>query len=135
MSLWHGWLPGLSLYGETDRWVLHLGSWLVGSHAFPADNSSFWLPKFCDADDLALEMTDAPNIWTDDCPVGGFEVAGAGVYLPAPDLAMESAVWGVAEEYGDARLERCRAFMPAPVSVLSFGVPLIAGVLALSFGL
>ena len=25
---------------------------------------------------------------------------------------MEGAVWGVAEEYGDAGLERCRAFMP-----------------------
>ena len=43
-------------------------------------------------------MTDAPNIWTDgsreDYPVGGFEVAGAGVYLLAPELAMEGAVWG-----------------------------------------
>ena len=60
-------------------------------------------------------MTYAPNIWTDgsreDCPVGGFEVTGAGVYLPAPEVAFEGAVWGVAEEYGDARLERCRAFM------------------------
>ena len=47
-------------------------------------------------------------------PVGGFEVAGAGGYLPAPELTMECAVWGVAEESGDARLERCRAFMPLP---------------------
>ena len=29
-------------------------------------------------------------------------------------LLFESAVWGVAEEYGDACLERCRAFMPVP---------------------
>ena len=35
-------------------------------------------------------------------------------YLPASEIAVESAVWGVAEEYGDARLERCRAFMPVP---------------------
>ena len=27
---------------------------------------------------------------------------------------MDGAVWGVAEEYGAARLERCRAFMPVP---------------------
>ena len=47
-------------------------------------------------------------------PVGGFEVAGAGVYLPAAEVAFESAVWGVAAGYGDARLERCRAFMPVP---------------------
>ena len=23
-------------------------------------------------------------------------------------------IWGTAEEYGDARLERCRAFLPVP---------------------
>ena len=46
--------------------------------------------------------------------VGGFEVAGAGVYLLASEIAFEGAVWGVAEEYGDVRLERCRAFMSVP---------------------
>ena len=66
---------------------------------FLRHNSNFWTqPDFWDADDLALEMTDAPNIGTDgsreDCPVCGFEVAGAGVYLPAPELAMGGAVWG-----------------------------------------
>ena len=35
-------------------------------------------------------------------PVGGFEVAGAGVYLPTPELAMDGAV------------ERCRALMSVP---------------------
>ena len=43
-------------------------------------------------------------------------MAGGGVYLLANELAFESAVWGVAEENGDARLERCRAFMPAHCS-------------------
>ena len=52
-----------------------------------------------------LEMTDAPNIWTDGSredysSIGDFEVAGAGVYVPAVEVAFESAVWGVAEEYG-----------------------------------
>ena len=46
--------------------------------------------------------------------VGGFEVACAGVYLPASELAFEGLVWGTAEEYGDARLERCHALMPVP---------------------
>ena len=46
--------------------------------------------------------------------IGGFEVAGAGVYLPASELAFDGSVWRTAEEYGDARLERCRAFMPVP---------------------
>ena len=41
-------------------------------------------------------------------------MAGAGVCVPAPELAFEGAVRRVAEEYGDARLECCRAFMPVP---------------------
>ena len=44
--------------------------------------------------------------------MGGFEVAGAGVYLPASEIAFDNSVWGTVEEYGDARLERCRAFLP-----------------------
>ena len=44
--------------------------------------------------------------------LGGFEVAGAGVYLPAAEVAFDHSVWGTVEEYGDARLERCRAFLP-----------------------
>ena len=45
-----------------------------------------------------MEMSDAPNIWTDGSredfsSEGGFEVAGCGVYLPASEIAIESAVW------------------------------------------
>ena len=52
-----------------------------------------------DADDIALEMTDHPNILTDGSredfsSVGGFEVAGAGIYLPASEVAFEGSVWG-----------------------------------------
>ena len=36
------------------------------------------------------------------------------MYLPASELASEGSGWGTAEEYGDARLERCRAFMRVP---------------------
>ena len=43
--------------------------------------------------------------------IGNSEVAGAGAYLLAAEVAFESAVWGVAEEYGDARLERCRGVL------------------------
>ena len=46
--------------------------------------------------------------------IGGFEVAGAGVHLPASELAFDGLIWGTAEEYGDARLERCRAVLPVP---------------------
>ena len=88
--------------------------------AYPVDFSSCWAPpEYWDADDIALEMSDFPSIWTDGSredfsSVGGFQVAGAGVYWPAAEVAFESAVWGVAEGYGDARLERCRAFTPVP---------------------
>ena len=76
-------------------------------------------PEYWDASDIALEMPDDPNIWTDGSRedfsfLGGFEVAGSGVYLPASELAFENSVWGTVEEYGDARLERCRAFLPVP---------------------
>ena len=51
------------------------------------------------------------------------------MYLPALELAMDGAVWGVAEEYGDAGVERCRTFMPVPgplqsVQRAEFWVPL-----------
>ena len=64
-------------------------------------------------------MSEHPNIWTDGSredfsSVGGFEVAGAGVYLPASRVAFDSSTWETAEEYGDARLERCRALLPVP---------------------
>ena len=46
-----------------------------------------------DADDIALEMPEHPNIWTDGSredfsSVGGFEVAGAGAYVPAAEVAL-----------------------------------------------
>ena len=81
------------------------------------DTSAFWVPpEYRDADDIALEMSDVPDIWTDGSredfsSIGGFEVAGVGVYVPASEMAFDGSVWSVVEEYGDARLERCRAFM------------------------
>ena len=92
------------------------------SGAYPVDFADSWTPpEYWDADDIALEMTDHPNVWTnggreDFSSVGGFEVAGACIYLPASELDLEGSVWGTVEEYGDARLERCRAFMPAASS-------------------
>ena len=64
-------------------------------------------------------MPDHPHVWTDGSrkdflSIGGFGVAGAGVYLPASELAFDGLVWETAKEYGDARLERCRAFLPVP---------------------
>ena len=121
--LWHGWLPGRSGIRDSNPCASSFGD-VAFSHlerclgAYLADFSGSWTPpEYWDADDVALEMSDQPNIWTDGSredfsSVGGFEVAGAGVYLPAAEVAFEGVVWGVAEEYGDARLERCRAFLP-----------------------
>ena len=36
------------------------------------------------------------------------------VSLPAFGRAFDGLIWGTAEKYGDARLERCRAFLPVP---------------------
>ena len=47
-------------------------------------------------------------------PTADISVAGAGVYLPAPELVVQGAVWEEAEECGAAGLDRCRAFMPVP---------------------
>ena len=33
---------------------------------------------------------------------------------PAAEAAFDNSFWGTVEEYGDARLERCRAFLPVP---------------------
>ena len=124
--LWHGWLPGLSGISESDPWAISFGDLAFSKlerclGAYPVDFAagSWTPPENLDADDIALEMSDHPNIWTDGSredfsSVGGFEVAGAGVYLPASGVAFDSSIWGTAEEYGDARLERCRAFLPVP---------------------
>ena len=88
--------------------------------AYPVDFGNAWTPPdFWDVAYVALEMPDHPNVWTDGSredfsSLGGFEVAGAGVYLPASEIAFDNSVWGTVEEYGDARLERCRAFLPVP---------------------
>ena len=90
--LWHGWLPGLNGINEKDPWATSFGD-LASLHleqclgAYPVANC--WAPpEYWDADDIALEMSEYPNIWTDGSredfsSVGGFEVAGAGVWCYA----------------------------------------------------
>ena len=123
--LWHGWLSGLDGMLGDKPWALSFGE-LASFHlesclgAYPVDFDAAWTPPdYWDADDIASEMPEHPNIWTDGSredfsSVGGFEVAGAGVYLPASALAFDNLVWGTVEEYGNAQLERCRAFLPVP---------------------
>ena len=106
-------------------WALYFGE-LAFFHlerclgAYPVGFDAAWTPPdYWDADDIALEMPEHPNVWTDGSredfsSVGSFEVAGAGAYLPAAEVAFDRSVWGTVEEYGDARLERCRAFLPVP---------------------
>ena len=121
--LWRGWLVLAAVMGGVLGLLLSV-SWLAWSWR------DAWVlirwtalviapPDYWDVDDIAVEMSDYPNIWTDgsrdDCSsIGDFEVAGAGVYLLAAEVAFDGAVWEVSEEYGDARLERCRAFLLVP---------------------
>ena len=129
--LLHGCLPGLGGISDTDPWASSFGDLAFSKlerclGAYPVGFSGSWTsPEYSDADDIALEMSEYPNIWTDGSredfsSIGGFEVAGAGVYVPAPELAFEGSVWGVAEEYGDRFLGLCRLF-----SVLNSGVLLL----------
>ena len=116
-------MPGLTR--NEDPWATSFGD-LASFQlerclgAYPVDFAGFWTPpNYWDVADIALEMPEYPDVWTDGSredfsSIGGFEVAGAGVYLLASELPFEGLIWGTAEEYGDARLERCRAFMPVP---------------------
>ena len=90
--LWHGWLPGLGCSGDRAPWAASFGQLAclkleVCLGAYPVDFSSCWAPlEYWDADDIALEMSDYPNIWTDGSredfsSVGGFEVLLALVFI------------------------------------------------------
>ena len=76
--------------------------------AYPVDFVGSWTPPdHWDADGIALEMSDHPCIWADGgredfSSIGGFEVAGAGVCLPATAIAFDSSILRTAEEHGDA---------------------------------
>ena len=68
--LWHGWLPGLNGVLGDKPWALSFSD-LASFHlesclgAYPVDFSDSWTPPdYWDADDIALEMPDHPNIWT-----------------------------------------------------------------------
>ena len=136
---------------DKDPWVTSFGD-LASFHlerclcAYPVDFDDCWSPpEYWDPDDIALEMSEYPDVWTDGAredysSIGGFEIAGAGVFLPASEVVFEGSVWERQREYGDARLERCRASMPVPgvmqtVQRAEFwgAIIALASVLALSF--
>ena len=69
--LWHGWLPGLKGIVHDDPWALSFGD-LASFHlerclgAYPVDFDGAWTPPdYWDAADIALEMPEHPNVWTD----------------------------------------------------------------------
>ena len=88
--LWHGWLPGLNGINNKDPWATSFGD-VASFHlerclgAYPVDCAGSWTPpEYWDAADIALEMPEYPNIWTDGSredfsSIGGCEIAGAGV--------------------------------------------------------
>ena len=89
----------LVLLVRENRRVSFWINWLTGRW------SGFWVPIlwmrlasgphliFLDPDDLASEIGEHPCLWTDGSlephPTAGSAVVGAGVYLPAPELAMQ----------------------------------------------
>ena len=85
-----GWLPGLGGIEKdpwSSSWDLAFGKLECCLGAYPVDSSASWTsPEYWDADDIALGMSEHLNIWTDGCgegfsSLGGFEVAGAGVFF------------------------------------------------------
>ena len=69
--LWHGWLPGLNGISHKDPWATSSGD-LASFHlerclgAYPVDFGGAWTPpEYWDAADVALEMPEHPNSWTD----------------------------------------------------------------------
>ena len=135
---WHGWLPGLSCGDERSSWAASFGqlaSWELErcQGACDAVNSSFWIPPdFWDADDQALEMVGAPNIWADgskeDYPVGGFEVVGKEMLNEGEEIrsrkrkvirveSEETQDYVREETSTEFEEEEERTFMPSAVSV------------------
>ena len=99
-------MPGLSSGDGRSSWAASFGQLACLElerclGAYPVDFAGSWTPpEYWDAADVALEMSDHPDIWTDGgredlSSVGGFEVAGAGVYLFASEVAFDCAVWSV----------------------------------------
>ena len=65
------WLPGLNGMVNNEPWALSFGD-LASFHlerclgAYPVDFAAAWTPPdYWDADDIALEVPEHPNIWTD----------------------------------------------------------------------
>ena len=94
---------GLVVLGERDPLATSFGDLACCKlecrlGAYPVDSSAFWTPpEYWDADDIALEMSDTPNILTDGSredfsAIGGYEVAGAGVHVLASELAFDGSV-------------------------------------------
>ena len=86
---------------DSDPWASSSGDLAFGElerclGSYQVDFSGAWTPpEYWDADDIALEIH--PNIWTDGgredfSSAGGFEVAGAGVFLRASEVPFDSSV-------------------------------------------
>ena len=89
-------IPGLLLWGNWLTWL-----WRVLSVLILLVMLIFGLLLiFWDADDIALEMVDSPNIWTDGSREGKCTLLMG--------LRLQVRVWSVSEEYGDGRVDGCR---------------------------
>ena len=68
-------------------WVLILLMILASEHL-----RILWMPKIWPMRLFSI-LVCGPMVAGKTYPTGGFEVAGAGVCVPAPELAMEGAIW------------------------------------------
>ena len=122
--LWHGWLPGLSslvlrtpglpplviwrLFNLNDVLVRILLILLV-PRLLLSIGMLLILPWRC----LSTLMSGLVVVERISLLLGVLRLLVL-VCMPASELVFDGLIWGTAEEYGDARLERCRAFMLVP---------------------
>ena len=123
--LWHGWLPGLSCAGDSDPWVTSLGIWLAASlsvvRVLILRILLLFGPRLIFGMLMILLWKCLILLISGRMVVGKTSLRLVGLrwlvlvfmYLLL-SLLLRVRFGRVAEEYGVARLERCRAFMSVP---------------------
>ena len=92
--LWHGWLPLLSGTNDASPWAEsaaqgagHMLEQAVGAHS-PRLVFDCGLPDGFDAADIALQICERPNVWTDGSlvldEVSGVYSSGSGFFSHLP---------------------------------------------------
>ena len=123
--LWHGWLPMLSGVNGASPWAadasesaLYLVEVALGRYSSGLV-AELGLPHDFDADEVAAQMPDTPEIWSDGSlvldSVTGVSAAGAGLFAHQSELCWSDRRWGhVDRVQSDGVAHSCRGFVSVP---------------------